>query len=956
MINMAFDYGLANSNQIEAISTTEGPLLIIAGPGTGKTFTLIKRIMYLIRVKNVEPENIMIVTFTEKAAKELLTRLSNELMSNDIHINLNEMYVGTIHSVCLKIIKENIEYSKMRRNFKVYDDFDQQYFLYQNYWSSFNNIEDIDLVIEPKGSIWDRTSKLKKYINLISEELIDVEKLLNSEKKEALVIGKILSKYQSLREKHNFIDFTTIQVELHEMLTNVDSSVLKKIQEKIRYVMVDEYQDTNYIQEQIVFLISGKNNLCVVGDDDQGLYRFRGATIRNILEFENNFDYCKKVVLNKNYRSEKDIIDFYNNFIQTTEGRDFEFEWENYRINKKIQASKINQGTFQSTGKITAEDYDELNQKVLEFIQKLKEESKITNYNQIAFLFRSVKNDKVISLAKHLEENGVSVYSPRSNLFFERTEIKLLIGTLLLMFPTFINEMKSNQKSWMESLYSYYHECMTHTVAELKKTDNHDIARFVRVKARDHILLPDQKKGVDYSIGQLIYQLFQFKLFADIVTVDLKDGLKDSMKSRNIAIFIKYVSKYEFNNDVTILTPKNINYTVNKLFSEFLSFLYEGGITEFEDDSEYAPSGSVSFLTIHQSKGMEFPIVLVDSLFSVPREDLDDMLMFVEDNFSRRKSFEPRESIKFFDFWRLYYTAFSRAKELLILFGAKSSRGISKYFESHIDSLIEYNDFQNLKASEIKTAQIKKTYSFTTDVEVYETSQIEYLFFKELGYTRLSYGAAIFGQLVHTTIEDIHKAVINGDKEHIDKDKINQWMMINYDSISRAEKNYLSPRFLNEAYQQILSYYEKRESNWESIKEAEIPISIVKENYILTGKVDLLQSENGEYEIIDFKTEKKPDIFKEKERIEKSKMQLEIYAYILEERYGLNISKLKIYYTSEQNSNPIIEFKKDNKSIHETIKYFDNIIKKIENKEFDNSPEKNRINRNSDLRYYLKIV
>ena len=133
------------------------------------------------------------------------------------------------------------------------------------------------------------------------------------------------------------------------------------------------------------------------------LYRFRGATIRNILEFENNFDYCKKVVLNKNYRSEKDIIDFYNNFIQTTEGRDFEFEWENYRINKKIQASKTNQGTFQSTGKITAEDYDELNQKVLEFIQKLKEESKITNYNQIAFLFRSVKNDKVISLAKHLE-------------------------------------------------------------------------------------------------------------------------------------------------------------------------------------------------------------------------------------------------------------------------------------------------------------------------------------------------------------------------------------------------------------------------------------------------------------------------------------------------------------------------------------------------------------------------
>lgn len=954
-----FDFGLANNNQKEAIQTTEGPLLIIAGPGTGKTYTLIKRVMYLITQKNVQPENIMLVTFTEKAAKEILTRLSNELIKNDIHLNVNEMYVGTIHSVALKLIKENIEFSNMRNNFKVYDDFDQQYFLFQKYWSHFHHIPDFELIVEPIGPIWDRVAKLQKYINLISEELVDIDELEKSEKPQSKVIAEILKRYNELRKEFNFIDFTTIQTETYQMLINKDNGLLDKLQDKIKYFMVDEYQDTNYIQEQIVMLLSNKNNnLCVVGDDDQGLYRFRGATIRNILEFESHYQNSKKIILNENYRSEKDIINFYNKFMNVTEGREFEFEWDKYRFRKNIIPSKISQGNHQSTAKISADSYDELNQSVLDFINRLKDNGNITNYNQLAFLFRSVKNQNVISLANFLEENGISVYSPRSNLFFERREVKLLMGTLLLMFPSKVHEIRNNTNDWLSSLYSYYTECMNLTVRELRKEENQSLGKFVKIKARDHKYLPEQRKGTDYSISQLIYQLFQFELFADIVTVDLNDGLRDTMKSRNIAIFIKYIAKFEFNNNVIILGPKNIDWVTNKLFSEFLLFLYEGGITEYEDDSEYAPSGSISFMTIHQSKGMEFPIVMVDSLFSVPREDLDETLMFVEDNHSKREQFEPRESIKYYDFWRLYYTAFSRAQDLLVLFGSEGTRGISKYFENHFEKLEEFSDYKNLTVSEIKETNIKKSYSFTTDINLYENSPIEYLFFKELDYTRVSYGAAIFGQLVHTTIEDIHKAVIRGEKDKINNEIINLWMMSNYDAISRAEKNYLSPRFLETAYEQIVSYYEKREGQWGIIKEAEIPISIVKEDYILSGKIDLLQGSDGKYEIIDFKTEKKPDIFNKDEKIklERSRRQLEVYAHILEERYGYEITNLKIYYTSEKNSNPIIEFKKDKDSINKTIKYFDDIVKKIENKEFSVNPKDNNINRNSDLRYYLKMV
>ena len=952
---MNFDFGTANKEQIKAITSTEGPLLIIAGPGTGKTFTLIKRAMYLIETKNIKPENIMLVTFTEKAAKEIITRLSNELLEKNINLNVNEMYIGTIHSVCLRILKENLEYSSLKKNYQVFDDFDQQYFLYKNYWSYFKNIENIDLIIEPLGSIWDRVSKLQKYINLISEELVDTEQMINSDKVLAKVIGNVLIKYNELRREHNFIDFSSIQTETYNLLSNINNGVLAKLQNKIRYVMVDEYQDTNYIQEQLSFIISStNNNLCVVGDDDQGLYRFRGATIRNILEFEMHFSNCEKVVLKDNYRSEEGIVEFYNEYMRTTEGRDFSFEWDKFRFKKKIDSSKKEKGTHDSVIKIEGSDYEDLNNQIRDFIFNLQNEKKITNYNQIAFLFRSVKNEKVIELSKHLEKNGINVYSPRSDLFFERDEIKLFIGTLLLMFPSMINDIKQNDKKWLIDLFNYYLECMNLSVNELKKDDNKSLSTFVKFKARDHLYLPEQEKGVDYSISQLIYQLFQYDLFSNKVTVDLKNGLSNTLQSRNVSILIHTIIKFEFSNNINVLTPRNINKAVNRLFSEFLQFLFEGGISEYEDEAEYAPSGCVSFLTIHQSKGMEFPIVLVGSLFSNPRENLDEILCFVEDNFSRRKQFEPRETIKFFDFWRLYYTAFSRAQNLLCLIGSKGSRGISKYFEEHFDRLSTNVDYDNLVISELKDSKLKPQYSFTSDVQLYENCETQYLFFRELGYEQVSYGTTLFGSLVHETIEDIHKAVLRGEIKTVSQDTINIWMMINYETISRREKKYLSPRFLETAYEQVLSYYEKRQSQWGMIREAEVPVSLVKDKYILSGKIDLIQGENNTYEILDFKTEKKPDLIKDIEKIEISRRQLEVYAHILKERYGYEISKLKIYYTSEMNSNPIIEFNKDDYSISKTIERFNGVVNQIEEKQFSGKAKDTKICKNCDLRYYCK--
>ena len=332
---MPFDFGDANERQIEAIQSTSGPVLITAGPGTGKTFTLVQRAIYLIQECGIQPEEIFIATFTEKAAKELVTRITNELAARDISVNVNEMYVGTFHSICLRIIKEHLEYSRLKKNYRMLDSFDQQYMVFQNL-NRFKRITNLDGVIKSKG--WRMAKEICEYANNLSEELVTPEALRQDKDGFVVALGNMLAEYQMLLNEGNLIDFSTIQTECFRILKE-NPTILEELQEKIKYLMVDEYQDTNYIQEQIVFLL-GKthNNICVVGDDDQGLYRFRGATIRNILEFPTKFskDECKIVALTENYRSDSDIVEFYNKWMATTDGSNFRFDWDRYRYEKRI--------------------------------------------------------------------------------------------------------------------------------------------------------------------------------------------------------------------------------------------------------------------------------------------------------------------------------------------------------------------------------------------------------------------------------------------------------------------------------------------------------------------------------------------------------------------------------------------------------------------------------------------
>lgn len=369
----------ANPSQMEAILHDQGPMLIIAGPGSGKTFTLVERIIYLVMEKNVSPESFFVVTFTEKAAKEIKTRISNRLADLNVPFNLHEMYLGTFHSICLKILDEYREHSALERNYKVMDSFDQQYFIYQNI-KKYRAVQNADLILESETNAWNQSSNLLKWVNKLSEEAIDSKNLRTSNDAELIALADLYDLYRKELKGNNSLDFSTIQLEtLHLLKTN--PTILEELQEHLKYLMVDEYQDTNSIQEMILSLLMGeKKNICVVGDDDQALYRFRGASIRNILQFKDNFQagQCKQVDLTVNYRSHPDIISFYNKWQSSL---DWEYEGKKFRFDKTIVPPQKEFISNPSVIKVSSEEGDEWHEEVLAFLQSLNSKGVLTDWN-----------------------------------------------------------------------------------------------------------------------------------------------------------------------------------------------------------------------------------------------------------------------------------------------------------------------------------------------------------------------------------------------------------------------------------------------------------------------------------------------------------------------------------------------------------------------------------------------
>ena len=910
--------------------------------------------MHLIKHKQVSPENMLVVTFTEKAAAELTTRISNRLAEIGVKFNLNEMPLGTFHNLCLRWLEEYREFTRLKRNFTLFDEFDQQYFVYSRL-EAFANLPGAEALMQgSRGGRWYKSAHLLKLINTVSEEALDLDELSHAPEEAVRALGHVATHYYAELEGANALDFSTIQRETLQLLEHYPD-VRRELQSRLRYLMVDEYQDTNTVQEKLLFLLTGQEgNLCVVGDDDQGLYRFRGASIRNILEFPQNFPEgtCKQVRLTTNYRSHPDIITFYNAWMRD---QDWTYGTLNFRYPKQIEPRSATFPASPAAVSLTA-SAETYHQEVLDFLHSLRDEGHLTDWNQVAFLFNSVKNPKVKALGAFLEANGIAVHAPRGDGFFERKEVRLLLGALLFMFPQY-PEIRAWSADAHLDIWDYYDErCLRPFIAELRKPENADLLRWAKRTARSHQHL---SRNADYGFAGLFFQFLRFPLFSRYLSEDHhRGGVFDERPMRNLATISQLLNKFEYLQHVQVLNTDYLERDINQLFNTFFRYLKDGGITEYESDEEMAPSGCVSFLTIHQSKGLEFPVVVAGSLWTNPRKsygEIDELL----EPYLAKPPFEPLQYTKFYDFRRLYYTAFSRAQNLLVLAaplvtGRQPSP--SKYFRDWVAELPSWRDvaLADLPLEHLKQADLKKGYSFTSHLAIYESCAEQYRFFRELEFAPVRTNPILFGTLVHQTIEDIHKTVLRGEEERLDVDQLHAWFDMNYANLSKRERVYLTPLVKSIAFSHVTRYFESHRHDWSAIREAEVDVSLVKDDYILAGKVDLIRGENDTVEIVDFKSEKKLDVNRpsDREKLNRYHRQLQVYAHIVEERKGLEVSKTHLYYTGVEGGSPYISFDKDSKRLAGTIETFDKVVNRIEDKDFRIRERPLKLCEDCDMRHY----
>ena len=925
--------------KLEIINHVGGPLLVIAGPGAGKTMAIVERVVHLIGTCGVTPESIFVSTFTEKAAKELLTRISRRLMEEGLKVSPNEMYIGTMHSLFLRVLKDYSEFTRLKKNYKTFDDFDQSYTVYRR-MHQFREIENFGLVAKAQSN-WTNAGTLCGYLNKVREEAIDPETLLSAPEPEVKALGEAYKLYCEILEAENAIDFSAIQ---SEMLSLVESypDVLAEIRSKIKYLIVDEYQDTNTIQERILLKLAGPAaNICVVGDEDQSIYRFRGASVRNILQFADNFPAgaCKTIVLDTNFRSHKDIVLFYNRWMS---GCDWKDGKKRFRYDKTI-SPQPGKAFDDCPGvvRVTGEDVDGWCDNVKAFIDSLVAKKVVTDLNQIAFLFHSVKNKDVVRLVEYLETHGTPVFSPRSAQFFQRDAVRLMIGLLFFLFPQ-ARQLPADMEEHQPETAAYYRTCMQFLADTIKGDSKRhaSLLAWAKRKAATHKVL---SRATDYTFLTLFYGALKFPMFADYLAVDHDGTPKTSRDAFNLALFSQLLSKFEFIYSINVLNPKWLENNLKHLFCQFLHFLYRGGLEEFEDYEEPIPSGCVSVMTIHQSKGLEFPVTVVGSLSKTPRKYWTDLDAILESKYFARPPFEPLERTKYFDFWREYYVAFSRAQNLLVLTGAKPrgkyllGKEIDPFTEDVADWKAPAFTADNLHLAKIKPPSIKNAYAFTSDILLYENCPLQYMAYRYLGFAPHRQAATMFGSLVHQTIEDVHKSFLRG--ETFDEERINGWFNLNYASLSLAMKAYLDPNRKNAALEQVKRYVERNRAAFNNILAAEYDVSIPTETFILHGVIDLLRGEGDSVEIVDFKTDKKPDVNNREDmaRVANYRRQLEVYSRIVEEKFGRRVSKMHLYYTRTEGESPYVTWDFDSRRVEGTLKKFGETVARIESHQFSNA-------------------
>ena len=596
-----------NENQRKAAEKIEGPVLILAGAGSGKTRTVTYRIAHMIKEKNISPLNILALTFTNKAAREMKER-AEELIGEENSYNL---VVSTFHSFAVRILKTYSERIGYGRNFNIYDVDDQKSII-TKIKKEMNIKDDI-----APGRIANRISKLKED----GVGLDEVSRQLDLKIPANRLFYDIYKKYDEVLKANNAMDFSDLLLNARRLLD--DKYVLDIIQNRYQYIVVDEYQDTNNIQYEIINLIAAKyRNICVVGDEDQSIYAFRGANIENILNFEKDYPDAYTIKLERNYRSTKRILDTANELIKNNKSSKGKKLWTEGSEGEKIKI--FNAKT----------PYDEA-----EFIVKeIKAKSKSgVDYKDMTILYRTNAQSRV--LEEKLLEGNVPYKIYGGMQFFQRKEIKDILAYLNLLnnrndnhnFYRIINVPKrSIGEKTLEKIAEIANERNIPMLDALQFVDETNIRGAVKNTLKDFY---NMIQGIYLSLDELSVK----EVFDEVITkTKYFDSIEDNKEDR-----VKNIE--ELLNSIIELEKRNPHVSL----ADYLDMVSLTASTDEMEENE----NFVKLMTIHSSKGLEFDYVFIAGM---------------EDGLFPSCSFESSEE-DIEEERRLCYVAVTRAKKELYI-------------------------------------------------------------------------------------------------------------------------------------------------------------------------------------------------------------------------------------------------------------------------------------------------
>ena len=926
-----------NSQQRKAVETTEGPLLIIAGAGTGKTSVISHRIAHIIDKKLAKPAEILALTFTEKAAQEMEDRVDVLVPYGYI-----DTWISTFHAFGDRILRENALDLGLSPDFRVLTKPEQVLFFQQNLFrfdlSYFRPLGNPTKFI---GAILDHFSRIKDE-DVAPGEYLKFAKNLKGDAREAekyQELARVFSQYEELKSQAGLLDFGD-QIVLVLKLFRKYPKILAEYQEKFKYILVDQYQDTNFAQNQIVKILADKHkNICVCGDDDQSIYKFRGAAISNILEFKKNFPQAKQIVLTQNYRSSQAILDSaYKLIVNNNPDR---LEVKN-KIVKVLKSSKKSKGT--SPKKLFGASISEETDLVIGEIEKIKKTSSF-GWRDFAILVRA--NSHAQSFMQTLNLHQIPFKFSGSSGLYEREEIRLLIAFLTSM-SSFSDSANLYHLATSELYDLEISDCVKITdFCRRKNITLYDAFEKIRnlqievsaesVTTIEKIIF-DLKKFLELSkkesIGKVLYQFLEDSGY--LRKLEREGSAESEQKIQNIAKFFEKISSFS-----KLASDESV-----KNFVSYLEIIRSAG--EIGETAEIDPDlDAVNVLTVHAAKGLEFKVVFLVNL--------------VADRFPSRERPETipvpsaliRETLPSGDFHlqeerRLFYVGMTRSCDLLYFsyardYGGKRLKKVSPFVLEVLDEkereekIVKASPLEKIKKvalekpGQLPLLESKVIKLNQKQIDDYLTCPLKYKYASILRIPILKHHAVVYGYAMHKAVEEFYRQKQTGK------------ILPLGELLSVFENTWEGEGFLTAEHEakrveqgrlSLADFWERESKKQDKPTFIEKPFKFSLGDVVLGGRWDRVDVSSNFVKITDFKSSEGIDEERAKRRAKES-IQLGVYALAYKKIYGRLPNVVGLYFLE---SGLVGEFEPDEKTVEKTESQIKEVEEGIKEDNFEASP------------------